>query len=502
MSMSIVTVINGASRLLACVGGRSSGPPLPSSSRGLTHGGAGRTCKKGPLSRNPRKSVVASNRTKSPSSCDPSTVPTERNSHNKQVNSAATDPVTRAYPFSAPRNVNHGSLECGPTGTTRPGRKCLVLLLAACFLQHHACLAAQYIKTQLKLAAVFTRYFPQTERPDEYSTVSQTNIISPITCIVGPESWQLEGKFLQNAIERCYFDGTNVLMALYPTTARGAADTTPSVEAGNALKAGLTINIMPNTGGYAGDSHNVNIVWLALCSGSYLQRPGRIIPYPACIVMHSPYAFGYLDTTETYGDAMGLPKSVVFRTSRSLMEASIARFAANNSRSVQSYRSPPATEDGRVRFEYHVRRSTNWHGVHLPLEFTFLEHPPAGTAAALYQAFSGVGWVTSISTSAPPSGVYDGRHHYEMADWRFRDNANKVVGIVYSSTNEFTVATNNPSLQPVFAATVRASRNSSERSGGQGMLLFGGLIFVAALSPVAVMALQRRKTHKNPVIQR
>jgi hypothetical protein len=78
------------------------------------------------------------------------------------------------------------------------------------------------------------------------------------------------------------------------------------------------------------------------------------------------------------------------------------------------------------------------------------------------QAFADKGLV--FVSTAKPEGLFLTSMQQTIVDWRFRDPATKVDGIIYTSTNAFAATTNVPTLQEIFAAR---TRRMSERPPGR-----------------------------------
>jgi hypothetical protein len=114
-------------------------------------------------------------------------------------------------------------------------------------------------------------------------------------------------------------------------------------------------------------------VWLAFCSGHYLEQDGRQIPMP---LGHFSKAGGYSDKTIVFKNDPGLPKDV------------------------QLY-----ATDGQLVCEYEVLRVTNHHGRVFPLEFRLIQHGSSARGSARVSGSKTVllGRVTSIRIGKRPA---------------------------------------------------------------------------------------------------
>jgi hypothetical protein len=183
-----------------------------------------------------------------------------------------------------------------------------------------------------------------------------------VHCIVGTNSWEMDGDFCSNCDQTYWFTGKRIIEHSITTKIL------PNVPLEEAAPIGVEIDrvsesVDGNPGtlsacGPNGERRDVGpdylcewarVAWMAFCSGPCLKRPGRLI-FP-------PYDFwkemicapsGFSDRTEVFDDALGLPKSVNLYT--------------------------PKTEPV---LQYRVVGSTNVLGWHFPLEFNIAQYRPA-----------------------------------------------------------------------------------------------------------------------------
>jgi hypothetical protein len=187
------------------------------------------------------------------------------------------------------------------------------------------------------------------------------------------------------------------------------------------------------------------------------MRNGRIIPLPVAELRHTRDRFAYTDKTETFPDALGLPRTVELFTSRSLYRSSQDdfdnessfgdRYAAWKKKSVASL------EEGVRTFQYSVLESTNVFGRTFPIKFEFFQKGRAYEQNGNWFC-RGIGSVKSIRPSARPEGLFVPSLQQTIVDYRFRDPTGKVRSIVYTSTNASASPIDDPELQRKFRASV------------------------------------------------
>jgi hypothetical protein len=164
-------------------------------------------------------------------------------------------------------------------------------------------------------------------------------------CVVGTNTWLIEGNFSPNKKETWWLAGTNFIVQTVPQVGEPSVKILESID-GNPIKQ------------FRGPP--INFPWLAFCSGPFLKREGRRI---------LPRAFDYPDTTTVFEDDLGLPRSVEL-------------YATNN----------------QPVYQYRVSGSTNVLGWNFPLEFHVAQYRPRGTNAGAWElVLTASGKVTSIS---------------------------------------------------------------------------------------------------------
>ncbi len=112
------------------------------------------------------------------------------------------------------------------------------------------------------------------------------------------------------------------------------------------------------------------------------------------------------------------------------------------------------SQDGVLKFSYSVSEATNLLGWNFPLKFEWFNYSPdAGDHWVLRGG--GKGQVTAIHEGKEPDTVFTTNVQQTIVDWRFRDEVNKVNGLVYTSTNGYALSPTDPDLQLKFSNRVR-----------------------------------------------
>ena len=182
-----------------------------------------------------------------------------------------------------------------------------------------------------------------------------------VRCMVGTNSWQIDGDFSSNARTTYWFTGANIIehsvvnkefkengflgAAIGSQTKRASAsvDGNPGTLAA-CLPDGSRRDAGPDRLCALG-----RVAWLAFCSGPCLKREGRQIFPPSDLWKELVCApSGFSDRTIVFQDAFGLPKNVLLYTT-----------------------------NGQPVLQYSVTASTNVLGSVFPLEFYLAQYRPA-----------------------------------------------------------------------------------------------------------------------------
>lgn len=204
------------------------------------------------------------------------------------------------------------------------------------------------------------------------------------TCVTGPDAWWMENDFIHGAKTYQWFgDRTNVYNKL-----------------------GSTVSVWPSADGQPLGNVSENITWLAFCSGDYLKQPGRLIALPAENLRHTRGRYAYTDQTTTFGDQLGLPKTVDLYASKSLFQKSEDDFdreyAFGERWSEVKKQALTKVEEGKLTFHYEVTASTNFLGQTYPTEFKFSQSPRSYEQNGDW-TWTGSGKVTSIRKTEKPT---------------------------------------------------------------------------------------------------
>ncbi len=183
-----------------------------------------------------------------------------------------------------------------------------------------------------------------------------------VRCVIGTNTWMMEGGFSSNAKVTYWFTGTNIIEhSVITEETPAAAIERVSEISGLALRSpqvgSQSTTVYASADGNPGRPVRVRellktqekICWLAFCSGSALKSEGRRIPLPSDIwKQYFPTFSGSQDKTKVFEDDLGLPRNIeVF------------------------------TEKGQLVFQYQVHQATNVLGWNIPLEFYLVQYNPA-----------------------------------------------------------------------------------------------------------------------------
>jgi hypothetical protein len=221
------------------------------------------------------------------------------------------------------------------------------------------------------------------ELTSKWQSATRTNRYShTVTCVMGTADWYIAGDFLKNAHVEYWCAGTNVVERKVITSSMHLQRAKDFV---SQEVLGRNSRVVPGTYPYRGETlvrvrpwtepfgyGLERVVWLAFCSGRYLDQDDRQIPMPV-----GPFSLarGYSDKTVVFDSDLGLPKEVRL-------------YAA----------------DGQLVCEYEVRKTTNPRGCLLPVEFRLIQYgqPTEGRAPFPGSTTTVVGKVTSIKQGKRP----------------------------------------------------------------------------------------------------
>jgi hypothetical protein len=224
--------------------------------------------------------------------------------------------------------------------------------MLALMLSAHLC-AGQYVELTAKIETVsWNREGASRMEPWE------------VRCVVGTNTWQMEGLFLQGAKSTSWFKGTNLvqihelsnpvgenqrLLDYTDGPDRHIQVATPSGQRWETISVSVDGN--PSRPVRQRDLLTLHgrIAWLAFCSGPCLKREGRRLYPPSDFwkqVVSAPA--GFSDRTVVFEDGLGLPKSMHLQAT-----------------------------NGFPVLQYGVSSSTNVCGWEFPQEFYLAQYQPA-----------------------------------------------------------------------------------------------------------------------------
>lgn len=174
-----------------------------------------------------------------------------------------------------------------------------------------------------------------------------------VHCVVGTNSWQMEGDFSRNASVSYWFTGTNIIEENVVTKdlSEDVKDinrpgfpyvTAPAI--GTRSKRYYE-SIDGNPGRTVRNLDQLTMVarvgWLAFCSGPALRREGRQIFPPSDLWKELVCTDHFVDRTTTFQDSLGLPETMDLYTTNSQM---VVQYRATSSTNIMGWQFPLAFE--------------------------------------------------------------------------------------------------------------------------------------------------------------
>lgn len=288
-----------------------------------------------------------------------------------------------------------------------------------------------------------------------------------VKCVLSTNEWRIENTFSKSANVKWLFDGTNVLESVQVVRQPPAGVQSKVATLGMAVapfevaKSNLTIRIANTPGGLPLGDVGVNIPWLAFCSGTYLKREERAIPLPVATHRNLSHWTMYSDEVTTYDDELGLPR-----------------------------RASLFTEQGSPKFHYAVLESTNYTEWNIPLKFEYQQRE-RDMDGKWFVRYSGVGTVTEIGQAERPEPLFVPGIQETITDYRFRDDEAGLNGMVYASTADHVLSTNDPMLKAMFASKLNRWQSSKSVSRSQVRWIILTLFIMIALAPIVPTLIRR-----------
>jgi hypothetical protein len=266
--------------------------------------------------------------------------------------------------------------------------RCWVLVL--CLLFQSRSEAAQFVELTAEIEINDWDYWFLEDKGSLPKTTGEARSIftkaAVVHCVIGTNTWLMEGDFYRNSKARRWFTGTNIIEHSAITQELPEAETkrlsqiskfafsTPLVghqstrtyqtADGNPGRPVRVIDLMDLRG---------RICWLAFCSGSAIKRDGHQLFPPSDLwkeLLSAPA--GFMDKTTVFEDGLDLPRSVELFTPKD-----------------------------QLIFQYQVRQSTNVLGWNFPLEFYGVQYRPVRTNGWVVQ-LTVKGKVTAIGVGVEP----------------------------------------------------------------------------------------------------
>jgi hypothetical protein len=199
--------------------------------------------------------------------------------------------------------------------------------------------AAQFVEAAVEMEGMFWSR-QGTESRRIYTT----------RCVVGTNTWLLEGDFARNSTTTYWFTGTNSikhtvitkkLPELRPEDRQEPVTRIPEIGERFTEVRSLSDGGPTDAGGYE------NVLWLAFCSGNYLKKDGQRTGLPIGVNARALYAQDYSQTISLFEDSLALPKRVELHT-----------------------------PDKHLLCHYEVEQSTNFLGWSFPQRFKVIQYRP------------------------------------------------------------------------------------------------------------------------------
>jgi hypothetical protein len=260
------------------------------------------------------------------------------------------------------------------------------------------CSAAQFVDLTVQMEINDWDYWLFEDRRSPAGTTGGRGSIftkaATVHCVIGANTWLMEGNFYRNSTARRWFTGTNIIeqSVITQELPEGEMKRLAQVSklAMSSPPVGQKTRRIYDTGdGNPGRPVRVSdlmdlrgrICWLALCSGSVLQRQGRQLFPPSDLwkeLLSAPG--GFSDKTTVFDDGLGLPRSIEL-------------FAPEQ----------------RCIFQYQVRQTTNIVGWEIPLEFYGVQYRPARTNGwELQMTFKGKVSAIGVCSELKPPEMKEG----------------------------------------------------------------------------------------------
>jgi hypothetical protein len=258
--------------------------------------------------------------------------------------------------------------------------------------------------------------------------------------VIASNQWRIESGMPENATGLWFCDGTNVF---YKADIHYPADipNSPPLVAKNT---GPSKNVVVIPGIHPMGDFGANLIWLAYCSGDYLQSTNRLLPLPGGEPRHDIRLFAVEDKTVLSASSPFLPANIEFLVNNA--NAANATEYHLVFRSVKRKPIPLRGINGAFAASYMVEQFTNYSGWTIPAAFKYAQtNFPEGLKA------SGVGYfvagtVTKISETTAPKPLLENGKPSFVEDTRFRHPDRLVDSLRYTWTNTTLPATNDPAM--------------------------------------------------------
>jgi hypothetical protein len=192
--------------------------------------------------------------------------------------------------------------------------------------------------------------------------------ISHVHCVVGTNSWMIEGDFYPNSTEAYWFTGTNIVETRMTTEIDSRNTWVHDTPDGNPGRPEHELDLMHTLA--------ARVAWLAFCSGPSLKREGGAIYPPSDFWKQIIPTKRLTGQTIAFEDTLGLPRVVDLTTPK-----------------------------GQPVFQYRTMGSTNVLDWEFPLEFSAAQYQHAAVLGAPRLTYGTNGWQLYLGARGKLTGI-------------------------------------------------------------------------------------------------
>jgi hypothetical protein len=285
-----------------------------------------------------------------------------------------------------------------------------------------------------------TQYIQSMSSPkprEQHASIGGSITIDPAS-----QLWMIRIPAIGNAEEIHVCDGTNVVKYTVVLHQDGALlERLAGAVPANLPKDGGPVMMVVTSGFHPADHYVVNLAWMAWCSGPFLKIPDRVIPTVVNPVREDLAAFGFSDRTQTFSDALGLPKRLELIVSHERMKTSplsvtVGREIPNPARVEAAFTRNFRIRDGSVHARLVAENSKEVEGIALTSEFRFESFELRQDEQQVTNVVAHGRIVGEVTTGdfALPEAVRS-HQNFGVVDHRFRHERKAVDFIQYAQSS-------------------------------------------------------------------